>query len=634
MKKITLYIFEAIPAKSFMACLLVFISALSVWGGKIILPLQTSEQNYTICAQQYGEDTLIVYAPLSLQGQSPVWYLGSDSVAAGDFLLLPALAHYNLQISLKDLNTQQVLLFQLKINYSFAGISPYPLYQSGGVWHSGHDTLWKCSDLINLGMIVPLCARCTDESGTEYAWIGPAGQISNTTVATIENEGLYYIQYSNDCYSVNVDSFVVVNQPYKAPLWSDTTFCNDNVNLDLDCGTGWKTILWNNGLNTQIFHADTAGIYAVQLSSACTTVTSSVHVFKVEMPDPSFASQQSGAMLCADSIVTLDPNPGYLYNSYSWNTGDITSQLLVAGNSGQYSVTVSKQACHLQASVALHFFGHPLENNLCFVTFDNTTGKNKIAWKSEQGQTQDTIQRLPVDYFNIYVSRPGTGWTLLSVIQAGNWNEFIDQFSAPVTGYNKYKIAAQDQCGALGDFSVDMSSIYLQAYQTGTSGNIKLEWNHCYSDNSVLLPLKYYIYKGINSQNLQLYDSIPGTENEYFEFNANVSDYYQVCGLFGNNCNTSGADIRMYSNVYISPINSVENINNNFCSLYPNPARDFINLKDFDGCHFILYNSYGQIVKNDCINNAKVDTRSLAVGFYYLEINSGDRLFRFRFEKQ
>lgn len=634
MKKNIIYLLGCRTSCFMIIFIFLMLNITGLFGENITISLQTGEQNYTVCAHYYGQDTLVINAPTSIQGLPLTWYLDTDSVASGDFLRISNFDQNNLHILLKNKTTQQILLFDLNINYWLTGASTFPLNQSGGIWDNGFDTLWKCSDLINIGMSIPLCARCIDESNTNFAWIGPSGQISNTNFATIATDGLYYIQFSNSCYSVNVDSFVVISQAFNLPQWHDTTFCNSVVNIDLDCGPGWHNILWNNGSHDRLIHVDTVGLYSVQLSSVCTTATSSVQIYQIEVPEPSFISLQSGAFLCADSLVILNPHPGYLYDSYIWNTGDNTPQIEITGTSGLYSVTVSKSTCHMQASLVLRFFGRPLENNICYVTFDNLTAKNKIVWKSEQMQLQDSILRLPVDYFNIYISQPGTGWTLLSSTPATNWNEYIDQQSVPTYGYYKYKIAAKDQCGAIGDFSEDRSSIYLQAYPVENISNRKLEWNHSYTDNSVIIPSKYYIYKGTNAQELQLFDSIPDTENEYFDFNSNPNDIYQICGLFDFDCSPANTNVRIYSNIYISSVNSIENEEETTFLPYPNPAKDFLFVQGFDNCYYLLFNNSGQIVKNDCVIHSFIDIHDFAKGIYFLEIRKRDKLYRFSIEKQ
>ena len=379
---------------------------------------------------------------------------------------------------------------------------------------------------------------------------------------------------------------------------------------------------------------NSAGNYSVELSNVCISGTSSITISQINFPLPNFNPQLSATIFCADSLVTLDPNPLFQYDSYIWNTGAITQQLFVSDNSGHYSVTVYKSGCESQAITELHFWGRPLKNDIQYVSFDNASGRNRLVWLSQQDETQGTIQRLPVDYFNIYISEPGYSWEHLTSVLAGSYNEYTDLITNANNGYVKYRIAAQDQCGAIGDYSNFISSIFLQVYPIGLNGNLKLEWNHNYSENEIYHPIKYYIYKGNCDNEFQLFDSIPGTENEYYVFNSSPDDRYQISGLFEETIFSTLEKTMIYSNKSGGCIDQIVEETNLFVNPYPNPTTRFVYLESFNGYNFTLYNSYGQLLMSGELDNYQLDLYELPNGIYFLELKQDERIEHFSLEKR
>jgi len=62
-------------------------------------------------------------------------------------------------------------------------------------------------------------------------------------------------------------------------------------------------------------------------------------------------------------------------------------------------------------------------------------------------------------------------------------------------------------------------------------------------------------------------------------------------------------------------------------TLYPIPARDFVNLKMsvIDNVNVIVYNSVGKIVKSEILNGNKLNISDLKTGVYTIKINDGNK---------
>lgn len=118
-----------------------------------------------------------------------------------------------------------------------------------------------------------------------------------------------------------------------------TTFCQGgSVTLTASSGTSYS---WSNGATTPSIVVNTTGNYSVTVTNAgCTSTAPAVNV--VVNPLPTAAISASGPLsFCQGNNVTLSATAGAA--SYSWNNGAST-QSIVTGNSGNYSVTVTTAA--------------------------------------------------------------------------------------------------------------------------------------------------------------------------------------------------------------------------------------------------------------------------------------------------
>jgi len=72
-------------------------------------------------------------------------------------------------------------------------------------------------------------------------------------------------------------------------------------------------------------------------------------------------------------------------------------------------------------------------------------------------------------------------------------------------------------------------------------------------------------------------------------------------------------------------------------NLYPNPANDFIDIEtDFKNCYFSVFDVTGKLMlrKNIYQNKTRIDLSNYANGFYFIQLQSDDRMITKKFIKQ
>lgn len=78
-----------------------------------------------------------------------------------------------------------------------------------------------------------------------------------------------------------------------------------------------------------------------------------------------------------------------------------------------------------------------------------------------------------------------------------------------------------------------------------------------------------------------------------------------------------------------------ENLLKDQISIYPNPAKDFIYIKNAKNIHgYKIFDTSGRIVLNRTLNDDKIDVSSLMQGNYVLQISVKNQLLNFKFIKK
>lgn len=216
-------------------------------------------------------------------------------------------------------------------------------------------------------------------------------------------------------------------------IGKDTSICS-GTHLELDAGAGFKKYQWSTGASSQHIAASEAGAYSVSAidNNGCKS-NDTLQIMNVfALPVISLGNDTS---LCQGEVLPLDAGPAFI--SYSWNTGDV-SQNIIAENTGVYFVSVvDKNLCRATDSVSIISILQAAPINLGADTMICQGEKILLdaggGFVNYQWNTGETTQQ-------IYVTEKGNYW-----IEAKNSNNCISRDSFSVLKINDLPVINLDK---------------------------------------------------------------------------------------------------------------------------------------------------------------------------------------------
>ncbi|CAG5077141.1 T9SS type A sorting domain-containing protein [Parvicella tangerina] len=107
---------------------------------------------------------------------------------------------------------------------------------------------------------------------------------------------------------------------------------------------------------------------------------------------------------------------------------------------------------------------------ICLVTVDTSLTHNVVVW-----ERADQVSLHPIDSMYIYRRVPGTGDSLIAVVDYDSLSEYHDYDANPNLKPYLYRIAAKDDQGSLGPQSLPHTTMHFVAVENG-SGEFWLKW--------------------------------------------------------------------------------------------------------------------------------------------------------------
>jgi len=599
--------------------LALFACTISVKAARHIIVLPVS--NYHDYCQIPGQlDTFVVY---KIPGTTtPIWRVNDVYMSMGDSIVFvpTSVMQYIVTSSVSGNNNSVVLRL-------FSAPPAHAVFTAGitGVASVNHDTVFMC------GSSVTVSSNTSGSESTSYIWTGPNGFNSTNALLTTSIPGPYVFTQNNPC-GITSDTVIVIQRPTTIPtLGSDTTFCNQLVNLSLNPGPGWY-YSWNTGDLSQTIHVVTQGTYSVTLYNEChvTPVTVSINVYKEVYPLPNLDQYLPSDYHCADTTIILDPSPGFTYDNYLWNNMSTLSTLSVNGlvnGTGDYWVTITQGTqgvCKAHAPCHLSFFIPPVTPEICVVTVDETLNKNMVVWSSDLEQGQEN--RSPVVSYNIYKAIGFNDWSLLGNVPVTQEHIFVDQSSNPPMQSSVYKLTLLDECGIESAKSFYHKTILLSTTQGLNPGQVPLLWT-AYTDEAGTFQVdKYYLYKGPSMSSLVLYDSIPGYSTSFVDTGVYVSTYYQIAVVKSTPCvstplgkkSSKNTVSGSYSNVARNTNVGIYDYQKPNISIYPNPSTGIFQVEGDGVDEITVTDSYGKVIIKT--KSKFIDLSLFAKGIYYAKI--------------
>ncbi len=180
---------------------------------------------------------------------------------------------------------------------------------------------------------------------------------------------------------------------------------------------------------------------------------------------------------------------------------------------------------------------------ICMVTVDAVTGKNKIVWQKTGG-------KLTAQYQVLKETTVAGQYSAIGTIPFNDASIFTDNASDPSKHADRYRILTIDSCGNTSYQSWTHQTIHLML-SPGLPGKFNLSWSPYIGFNYNT----YYIYKGSSPEGLELIDSIAKTKTQYTDDESGVA-YYQVAVRREEPCDISV--LKSSGNIYNEAGSNIE----------------------------------------------------------------------------
>jgi photosystem II stability/assembly factor-like uncharacterized protein len=336
----------------------------------------------------------------------------------------------------------------------------------------------------------------------------------------------------------------------------------------------------------------------------------------------------SDTSICFNSGTILTASSNLANTTYHWNNGINDSINTVnPATTTTYTVTATNNTCTAVDSVIVNVQNVFQNEEICIVTVDTTTWKNKIIWEKTPNVAKAS--------FNIYKETGTNIYDSIGNVPYSNQSFFIDVSSNPQLYANRYKISAIDSCGEESQKSFYHQVVKLIITSQVGSSTVDLDWSLYEDESGIYVPTRYYIYKGSSANSMVLIDSVPGTQHMYSDINVTGFYYYMIGVKKDNGCNVTKSIFgRSFSNNITNSNTGINSyLKDTDVNIYPNPVTNEL-IIEFNGntknTNFEILNSIGQVVfKGNLIEKTVVQTSNFAPGIYLLKLENG-KTFEFK----
>ena len=371
------------------------------------------------------------------------------------------------------------------------------------------------------------------------------------------------------------------------------------------------------GATSSSFYPTQSGSYTVTIyQNNCPVTSNGISVTINPLPNIPTITSSGTIVPCSGGSITLTAPSGL--NSYLWNTGN-TSNNLVVSQSGNYSVSVTNSnGCSRTSDPFAVNASNMAPPQVCIVGVDSLTNENRVVWEKP----------LTFGIDSFYVYKESNVSNVYSKIGATDYNDlavFLDANSNPAVQAYRYKISALDTCGVETNVGEFHKTIHL-TINAGVGGAWNLIWSHYEG----LTFGSYKIYRGTDPSNISLLTTIQSNLNSYSDLAPPVGPvYYQIEIVNPNNCDPT--KIMNYSisrsNIVNNGVNGINTLANTSVMVYPNPTNSNITLEvssELVGRAFSIQDFSGRVILNGKITSTQehIDLQNVARGAYYLSIEN------------
>jgi hypothetical protein len=337
--------------------------------------------------------------------------------------------------------------------------------------------------------------------------------------------------------------------------------------------------------------------------------------------------------VCSGSSTSLTANGATTY-TWSANAGSATTNTVsvIVGSNTTYTVNGMIGTCVIAKTDSINIVT-PTIPSICMVSTDSASNYsyNIVYWNNTYAN---------VDSFRVYRYDPvSNSYLHIGSVSKDSLSEFKDTaFSIggpnggnPQYGSWQYKLAIRDTCGNISALSPYHSTIFIQ--ENGSN----FSWTSYIDSGYTTPPTGYsFLRDDNNTGNFHVlanlghtatstsdpnYASYPNGNWRIDALGFTCNPTYRLTGGFNNVYSTLG---KSHSNTFkqegqTTGINKL--ISNGQVSIYPNPANQYLYLKNINGSVNIdITDVTGQIVKSFRNTSNQIDVSDMPTGFYFLRI--------------
>ncbi len=375
---------------------------------------------------------------------------------------------------------------------------------------------------------------------------------------------------------------------------------------------------WNTGDTVNSILADKSGNYYATATSknGCKDTSNTVKVTFIEFKTIQIKSN-TDTLVCAGDSVELELVTNLSGYKYYWSPFYQQNVKKIKGAySGAYSIYAydSLAGCGGYSNIINVTVKTAPVQNLCMVSVDSTTGRNKLVWKKNSGAG--------IVSYNFYRESNFAGeFDLIGSQTYSDPNFFIDSFSNPKQRPFTYYISAIDSCGGESEYSkyYAHTTLHLTA-SLGVSGENNLNW----SDYLGIYPLNtYVIYRSNKGSSFQPIASVAASVKSYSDLSPPSGSNRYFIGIKANTECVDSSQV-IYSNMVAFGMLSDLDQTLNLVQIFPNPANSVINITNLKANSTIqLFNIQGKLImeKKFSEENPSLNIEHLSNGLYTIKIN-------------
>jgi hypothetical protein len=470
--------------------------------------------------------------------------------------------------------------------------------------------------------------------GISYQW--SSGAVIQTMNATPITSTTYFVTVTNSLGCTAIDSASIIVYP---------AVISNILDTDASCGldNGTVTVIPSGGIGPYSYQWNTtppqytstitdlsAGTYTVIITDDATgcTSTNTVVISDIQMLSVAVHNLNSANCGMSNGSISAQPSGGTAPFTYLWNSIPVQySNILTNVPAGVYCVTVTdNNGCSVSSCGSVFSIGYAAPE-VCMVSTDTATNHCIVVW--EKPVTNG------IDQYYIYRESSISGiYNHIGTQDYNDYSIYLDTTSNSIQQPYRYKLAINDTCGTLSEQGTHHQTIHLTVY-AGSGGSWNLLWN----DYEGFTFSTYNIYRGTNSLNLSLLNSVASTVTSYTDVTPPSGNmYYLIEALRPTLCNPSLKEGESVTSTVSNIANTAgigfdEFSDSGTIQIFPNPGQGiftivFSNQKDKIKSLEVL-NSLGQTVYTGILTSTmeKVDLKELSKGIYFIKINSYDSIY-------